>query len=311
MLPGQVAVSPPYLSAQGFHPLSSPATVTNSSSLLLSPPISPYSAERRVGISQGLRGRGWSADEGDGGVGVGTNSTCGSSSSVGSIDSVGSGVGGGMGAVGDADVNGVNDGMSGSSNSMGSGSIILSNRPQEGPQGANLFIYHLPRDITDADLATLFAPFGNVISAKVFVDKKTSDSKGFGFVSYDNTASAEASISAMNGFQIGSKRLKVQHKRMSADEVYPSFGGNFHNSQRQYQARSSTTWSNHAVSNNNMQQRGVHIMQPPSPAHYDAHIYQQQLFQQQQNQYLQQMGRQQDNSQFHYNSSNQEIDQNR
>ena len=52
-----------------------------------------------------------------------------------------------------------------------------------GPPGANLFIYHLPRDLTDADLATLFSPFGNVVSAKVFVDKKTSDSKGFGQLS--------------------------------------------------------------------------------------------------------------------------------
>jgi RNA recognition motif-containing protein len=40
-------------------------------------------------------------------------------------------------------------------------------RPQEGPAGANLFIYHLPHDLTDADLATAFASFGNVISAKV------------------------------------------------------------------------------------------------------------------------------------------------
>ena len=105
--------------------------------------------------------------------------------------------------------------------------------------------------MTDADLATLFAPFGNVISAKVFVDKKTSDSKGFGegmgmnsvavflitmhsprscvcfycaigFVSYDAVASADLAIGSMNGFQIGSKRLKVQHKRTGGDEVDPS-----------------------------------------------------------------------------------------
>ena len=90
-------------------------------------------------------------------------------------------------------------------------------RPPEGPSGANLFIYHLPRDITDHDLATLFAAFGHVISAKVFIDKKTSESKGFGFVSYDLVDSAEDAIASMNGFQIGSKRLKVQHKRTGGD----------------------------------------------------------------------------------------------
>lgn len=34
-----------------------------------------------------------------------------------------------------------------------------------------------------------------------------------GFVSYNQPAHAEAAIAQMNGFQIGSKRLKVQHKR--------------------------------------------------------------------------------------------------
>lgn len=88
-------------------------------------------------------------------------------------------------------------------------------RPREGPAGANLFIYHLPHDLTDADLATAFNPFGNVISAKVYVDKYTGESKGFGFVSYDSVISAEQAIEQMNGFQIGTKRLKVQHKRIN------------------------------------------------------------------------------------------------
>jgi hypothetical protein len=34
-----------------------------------------------------------------------------------------------------------------------------------------------------------------------------------GFVSYDNAESAHAAIAAMNGFQIGGKRLKVQIKK--------------------------------------------------------------------------------------------------
>lgn len=38
-----------------------------------------------------------------------------------------------------------------------------------------------------------------------------------GFVSYDNPVFAQAAIQAMNGFQIGMKRLKVQLKRSKND----------------------------------------------------------------------------------------------
>ncbi|CAB3989199.1 CUGBP Elav-like family member 3-A isoform X3 [Paramuricea clavata] len=84
---------------------------------------------------------------------------------------------------------------------------------KEGPEGANLFIYHLPKEFQDADLFATFSPFGTVVSAKVFIDKVSGMSKCFGFVSYDSPTSAAMAIQAMNGFQIGDKRLKVQQKR--------------------------------------------------------------------------------------------------
>uniref|UniRef100_A0A8R1I6X1 RRM domain-containing protein n=1 Tax=Caenorhabditis japonica TaxID=281687 RepID=A0A8R1I6X1_CAEJA len=89
---------------------------------------------------------------------------------------------------------------------------MVGNGDVKGPDGANLFIYHLPQDFGDTDLINTFAPFGTILSAKVFIDKITNLSKCFGFVSFENPHSATNAISAMNGFQIGSKRLKVQLK---------------------------------------------------------------------------------------------------
>ncbi|CAI0447789.1 unnamed protein product [Linum tenue] len=110
-----------------------------------------------------------------------------------------------------------------SSSSPGSSSGVTtsSGSQVEGPPGANLFIYHIPQEYGDQELANAFKGFGNVLSAKVFVDKATGFSKCFGFVSYDSPAAAQGAIAVMNGYQLSGKKLKVQLKRDNNKQSKP------------------------------------------------------------------------------------------
>ena len=77
-----------------------------------------------------------------------------------------------------------------------------------------LFLIGFPDTTEDVHLYQLCAPFGNVVQAKVARDRNTGQSKGFGFVHFDNPASASAAVNALNGYDLGAgRKLTVDYKK--------------------------------------------------------------------------------------------------
>lgn len=62
----------------------------------------------------------------------------------------------------------------------GPGPPIQTTESGQGPPGCNLFVFHIPNDMTNQDLFNYFGPYGTVISARIMVEKETGRSRGFG-----------------------------------------------------------------------------------------------------------------------------------
>jgi cold-inducible RNA-binding protein len=74
---------------------------------------------------------------------------------------------------------------------------------------AKLHVGQLSFEITDSDLATLFAPFGTVQHASVTIDKDTGRSKGFGYVEMGNGDEGRSAIAVLDGKVIDGHKLIV------------------------------------------------------------------------------------------------------
>ena len=77
----------------------------------------------------------------------------------------------------------------------------------------NIYVGNLSWNLKDQDLSNLFASHGEVISAKIVLDKFTNRSKGFGFVEMANDDQAQAAISALNGTEVDGRNIVVNESR--------------------------------------------------------------------------------------------------
>ena len=87
----------------------------------------------------------------------------------------------------------------------------------------NIYVGNLPYKLTDEELHAAFAPFGEVTSAKVIIDRDTGRSKGFGFVEMPDDSAAQSAIDALNETALNGRNIRVNQARPR--ENRPSHGG--------------------------------------------------------------------------------------
>ncbi|XVE70117.1 hypothetical protein DITRI_Ditri10aG0045600 [Diplodiscus trichospermus] len=75
---------------------------------------------------------------------------------------------------------------------------------------ANIFIKNLDKSIDNKALHDTFSSFGNILSCKISIDA-FGQSKGYGFVQFDNEESAQNAIDKLNGMLINDKQVYVGH----------------------------------------------------------------------------------------------------
>ena len=72
-----------------------------------------------------------------------------------------------------------------------------------------LFVGSLSWNTTSAELQNAFAACGDVVEAKVITDRDTGRSRGFGFVTYDDSDAATRAIEELDGSMLDGRTIRV------------------------------------------------------------------------------------------------------
>jgi len=72
----------------------------------------------------------------------------------------------------------------------------------------SMYVGNLPFSADQFSLQSLFAPFGDVVSARVMSDRETGHSRGFGFVEME-VSNAKKAIFSLDGAEHEGRKLRV------------------------------------------------------------------------------------------------------
>ena len=87
----------------------------------------------------------------------------------------------------------------------------------------NIFVGNLSFSSSEDSVRGLFETYGTVDRVSIITDRETGRSRGFAFVEMGNDEEAERAINALNGAEIGGRRINVNEARPR--EERGGFGG--------------------------------------------------------------------------------------
>jgi len=76
-----------------------------------------------------------------------------------------------------------------------------------------LFVGSLPWSVNDDKLKEAFEAHGNVVSAKVVMDRTTGRSRGFGFVEMGSADEAKNAIKTLHDSELGGRNIVVNEAK--------------------------------------------------------------------------------------------------
>lgn len=89
----------------------------------------------------------------------------------------------------------------------------------------NIFVGNLSFSSSEDAVRGLFETYGTVDRVSIITDRETGRSRGFAFVEMSNDEEAERAINALNGAEIGGRRINVNEARPREDRGFGGGGG--------------------------------------------------------------------------------------